>query len=151
VSRPDTCSRRQAAAALLALPMGILLVPGTASGQTAPSLATEALRKLALRGGGVQIDLAPLSDTGNAVPLAFTLDAPAGLRVVSFEILTPDNPETLVMRVKLGQPSARYRFATRVRLSGSQDIWVVASLSDGSRIGASAATVVTSSACFDAT
>jgi sulfur-oxidizing protein SoxY len=136
---------------MLVLPVGALLLPGAARAQTAPSPAAEALRKLALRADGVQIDLAPLSDTGNAVPLAFKLDAPAGLRVVSFEILTPDNPETLVMRVKLGQPSAHYRFATRVRLSGSQDIWVVATLSDGSRIGASAPTVVTSSACFDAT
>ena len=144
-------SRRRASAALLALPMSALLLPGLVRAQTAPSPAAEALRKLALPTDGVQIDLAPLSDTGNAEPLAFTLDAPAGRRVVSFEILTPDNPETLVMRVKLGQPAARYRFASRVRLSGSQDIWVVATLSDGSRIGASAATVVTSSACFDAT
>ena len=38
---------------------------------------------------------------------------------------------------------------TRLRLAGSQDAWVVATMTDGSRRGAFAPTIITSSACFD--
>ena len=109
------------------------------------------LQRERLRPQGVQIDLAPLSDTGNAVPFGVTLKAPAGLRLQSFEIIAPENPAPRVIQIRLGQPAESYHFATRIRLGTSQDVWVVATLSDGSRIGASASTVVTSSACFDAT
>jgi hypothetical protein len=55
-----------------------------------------------------------------------------------------------VINIKLGMPQNSYRFDTRIRLGASQDVWLVATLSDGSLIGAKAPTVLTSSACFDA-
>lgn len=111
---------------------------------------TPALQNLKFRSGGAKLDLEPLSDTGTAVPIGIKLQAPAGLNVVSFEVFAPDNPVSRVIKIKLGTPQNIYRFDTRIRLGASQDVWLVATLSDGSLMGTHAPTVLTSSACFDA-
>ena len=97
-----------------------------------------------------RLDLAPLSDTGTAVPIALDLKAPSGMAFVAFEIFAPDNPVSSVVKVKLTQPANNYHFETRFRLGISQDVWLVARLADGSLMGDRAPTVLTSSACFDA-
>jgi predicted secreted protein len=111
---------------------------------------SQALQNLKFRIGGAKLELEPLSDTGTAVPIGIKLQAPAGLNVVSFEVFAPDNPVSRVIKIKLGMPQNSYRFDTRIRLGISQDVWLVATLSDGSLMGTKAPTVLTSSACFDA-
>ncbi len=110
---------------------------------------TATLTKLKLRPGAV-LELEPLSDTGNAVPIGIRLQAPAGLSIVSFEVFAPDNPVPQVLKVTLGKPQPTARFDTRIRLGASQDVWLIATLSDASLMGMHAPTVLTSSACFDA-
>jgi predicted secreted protein len=111
---------------------------------------TQTLQKLNFRTGGAKLELEPLSDTGTAVPIGIKLQAPAGLNIVSFEVFAPDNPVSRVIKMKLGTPQNTYRFDTRIRLGASQDVWLVATLSDGTLMGTRAPTVLTSSACFDA-
>jgi predicted secreted protein len=111
---------------------------------------TAALRQLKLRTGGAKLELEPLSESGNTIPIGVRLQAPAGLTIESFEVFAPDNPVPQVIKVTLGMPQTSYRFDTRIRLGISQDIWLVAKLSDGSLLGDHAPTVLTSSACFDA-
>jgi predicted secreted protein len=110
----------------------------------------QTLQNLKSHTGGAKLELEPLSDTGTAVPIGIKLQAPAGLNVVSFEVYAPENPVSLVIKIKLGTPQNTYRFDTRIRLGASQDVWLVATLSDGSLMGVKAPTVLTSSACFDA-
>jgi predicted secreted protein len=111
--------------------------------------ALQALRFRADSQTNAALDVAPLSDTGTAVPVAVTLTAPAGLTIRSFELIAPENPVPRLIQVTVGAQTA-YQFDTRIRLGASQDIWLIATLSDGSLLGASAHTVLTSSACFDA-
>jgi predicted secreted protein len=111
---------------------------------------TPALQNLKLRLGGAKLELEPLSDTGNAVPIGIKLQAPVGLNIVSFAVYAPENPVSRVINIKLGSPLNAYWLDTRIRLGASQDVWLVATLSDGSLIGSHAPTVLTSSACFDA-
>jgi predicted secreted protein len=109
---------------------------------------TTALKALRFRTGGASLDVAPLSDTGTSVPVGVKLQAPAGLTIASFELFAPDNPVAHLIEVIVGG-AAQYAFETRVRLGASQDIWLIAKLSDGSLLGTRAYTVLTSSACFD--
>jgi predicted secreted protein len=111
---------------------------------------TPALQQLKFRSGGARLEIEPLSDTGNAIPIGIRLQAPAGLLIDFFEIVAPDNPESRIIKIKLGTPLSSYSFDTRIRLSMAQDVWLVAKLSDGSLLGHHAPTVLTSSACFDA-
>jgi sulfur-oxidizing protein SoxY len=132
----------------LALAAAPLLVPAFARAQVANVTAAD-LAAMRLKPDGVTLDFPPLADTGYAVPLHAEIVAPAGLKIDTIEVFLPANPNTRAVKLRLVEPQARYAFTTRLRLGGSQDAWVVATLSDGSRIGASAPTVVTSSACFD--
>ncbi len=111
---------------------------------------TAALQQLQLRPGGAKLELESLSESGNSIPIGIRLQAPAGLSIESFEVFAPDNPQPQVIKIKLGTPLSSYRFDTRIRLGISQDVWLVARLSDGSLLGDHAPTVLTSSACFDA-
>jgi predicted secreted protein len=111
---------------------------------------TQALQNLKFRQGGAKLELEPLSDTGTAVPIGVKLQAPAGLSVVSFEVFAPDNPVSRVIKIKPGTPQNTYRLDTRIRLGASQEVWLVATLSDGTLMGSHMPTVLTSSACFDA-
>jgi predicted secreted protein len=97
-----------------------------------------------------RLELEPLVDTGTAVPIGVALQAPPGQSFASFEVFAPDNPVSPVIAVTLGAPQANYRFETRIRLGIAQDVWLIAKLSDGGIMGMFAPTVLTSSACFDA-
>jgi predicted secreted protein len=111
---------------------------------------TTALQQLKFLPSGARLEIEPLSDTGNAIPIGIRLQAPGGLFIESFEVFAPNNPEPSVIKIKLGTAQTSYRFDTRIRLSMAQDVWLVAKLSDGSLLGHHAPTVLTSSACFDA-
>ena len=132
----------------LALAVVPLLATTGALGQIANITGAD-LKAMNLKSDGVTLDFPPLADTGFSVPLHAELVAPAGLKIETIEVFLPANPNTRAVKLRLVEPQARYAFTTRLRLAGSQDAWVVATLSDGSRIGASAPTVITSSACFD--
>ena len=134
-----------------ALALALLPLPGLAGAQVTESAVAVALKQRRLKSDGIQIDFPPLADTGNAVPLQVDIVAPAGLQVVAIEVILPENPNPSVIKLRLMAPLARYAFTTRLRLAGSQDAWVIASYSDGSQRGASAPTLITSSACFDGT
>jgi predicted secreted protein len=111
---------------------------------------TQTLQNLKLRTGGAKLELEPLSDTGNAVPIGIKLQAPPSLSITSFAVYAPDNPDSRVITIKFSTPQNTYRFDTRIRLGASQDVWLIATLSDGSLMGTHMPTVLTSSACFDA-
>ena len=104
-----------------------------------------------LSAGRVKLDLPVLADNGNSVPLQFSLTAPPGRMIAGFEIIAPENPNPVVLRLKLRTALSRYQFSTRIRLAMSQEIWVVSLLDDGSQLGRSLHTVVTDTACFDET
>ena len=97
-----------------------------------------------------RLELESLVDTGTAVPIGIALQAPPGKAFQSFEVLAPDNPVPRCVGITLGSPQPNYRFEVRIRLGASQDVWLVARLSDGTVMGMFQPTVLTSSACFDA-
>jgi len=99
----------------------------------------------------IKINMPPLAETGNSIPMGIEFQAPLQKKIQSFEILAPENPKPMVLKVSLPRPQVTYQFATRIRLALSQDVWVLATLDDGSKIAQSLHCVVTLNACFDAT
>lgn len=108
------------------------------------------LLAMKLSGDGITLNFPSLADTGAAIPLQADIVAPKGTLIETIEVFLPENPNTRALKLKITEPRSTFDFTTRLRLAASQDVWVVVSYSDGSRRGASAPTVVTSSACFDA-
>lgn len=98
---------------------------------------------------GVDLVFPRLADTGNAVPLQASIQAPAGTHLKSIRIILPENPNPLALQLKLhGEPQS-YQLNTRLRLAASQSVWVVATFSNGVERANSAPTVITSTACLD--
>jgi predicted secreted protein len=133
-----------------------LAIASTFTSVLAPVLAqgfnvtTAQLLGMNLKADGITLDLAHAPDSGASVPLQASINAPAGLKIVTIEVFLPENPNTRALKLRLAEPPTQFVFSTRLRLATSQDVWVVATLNDDSKLGASAPTVITSSTCFDA-
>jgi sulfur-oxidizing protein SoxY len=135
---------------------------GTAKAQLDPNLAAlrraalqEAVRKVTggalLARGRVKLDLPPLVDNGNAVPLSVSVESPmtAADYVKAIHVFTEKNPQPYVLSAYLGPRAARAHLATRVRIADSGTVTAIAQLSDGSFWSGSAEVVVTLSACLE--
>jgi sulfur-oxidizing protein SoxY len=133
-----------------------------AQAQLTPNLA--ALRKAALdeairkvlggaqaRPGRVKLDLPPLIENGNSVPLAVSVDSPmtAADHVRAIHVFTEKNPQPNVISAFLGPRAGRARLVTRARIADTGIVTAVAQMSDGSFWSDSMQVVVTLSACLE--
>ena len=115
----------------------------------------EALRGIVgdaqIRRGRVKLQLPPLVDNGNSVPLSVAVDSPmtAADHVMAIHVFTQKNPLPEVVSVHLGPRAGRAGISTRVRLADTQSVTAIAQMSDGSFWSDSAEVVVTLSACLE--
>ena len=105
----------------------------------------------AVRAGKVKLDIPPLIDNGNAVPLSVTVESPMTETdyVKAIHVFNEKNPLPDVMSVYLGPRAGQARVSTRVRLADTQTVTAIAELSDGSYWSASASVIVTLAACLE--
>jgi sulfur-oxidizing protein SoxY len=146
--------------AFLVLAAGTAAAPALA--QVPPDIAAirraaleEAVRKVTggagVRTGKVKLDIPPLIDNGNSVPLSVSVESPMNEadHVKAIHVLTEKNPLPDVVGVVLGPRAGRASFATRVRLADTQTVTAIAQMSDGSFWSDGAEVVVTLSACLE--
>jgi sulfur-oxidizing protein SoxY len=131
---------------------GVLLLRSAGATPAAMQAAIAAFTGgAALREGRVTLDIAPLVDNGNTVPVAVRVDSPMTTadHVQRIAIFCEHNPSPEVAVFHLGPRSGRAAVATRLRLATSQRVVAVARLTDGSCWQASADVVVTLAACIE--
>ena len=115
----------------------------------------EALRRVVgdapVRRGRVKLELPPLIDNGNSVPLSVAVESPMtpSDHVKAIHVFTEKNPLPDVVSAYLGPRAGRARMSIRVRLADTQTVLAIAQLSDGSFWSDSAEVVVTLSACLE--
>ena len=115
----------------------------------------EALRRIVgdapVRRGRVKLELPPLIDNGNSVPLSVAVESPMTPldHVKAIHVFTEKNPLPDVVSAHLGPRAGRARLSIRVRLADTQTVLAIAQLSDGSFWSDSADVVVTLSACLE--
>jgi sulfur-oxidizing protein SoxY len=104
-----------------------------------------------LRSGRVKLDVPPLVDNGNTVPLSVTVDSPmsAADHVKAIYVFTEKNPQPKVIGVQLGPRAGRAHLSTRARIADSGSVIAVAQMSDGSFWSDRVETIVTLSACLE--
>ena len=149
----DTRPRRRFLSVLAGL-MAALFLPGRARAADPLAPLVEKLTGGApVRVGRVKLDLPRLADNGHSVPLRVSVESPmtAADHVQTITLLSDRNPRPIMAVFHLGPKAGRPDVFTRVRLNGSQQVHVIAQLSDGSFWSASAPVEVTESACLDAT
>ncbi len=134
---------------------GILSALPLAATRATPQAMQEAIGKIvgeaALRHGKVVLDVPPLVENGNAVPLTVSVDSAmtAADHVKAIHIFNEKNPQPHVISVTLGPRAGRASLSTRIKLADSQQVVAIAETSDGSFWTESADIVVTIAACVE--
>src|SRR5215510_10739008 len=152
-------SRREfvLAAAAGAVGAGLGMTIAVTPARATPAAMEEAIRKVVgssrVTAGRVKLELPPLSENGNAVPLAVNVESPMteADHVRALHVFTEKNPQPDVVTVRLGPRAGRARVATRIRLADTQTVVAICELSDGSFWSAKADVVVTLAACLEET
>lgn len=105
----------------------------------------------ATREGRVKLDIEPLVENGNAVPITVTVVSPmtAADHVKQIAVFNQKNPQHDVVVATLSPALAQARLATRIRLATTQQLVAVARLSDGSYWTHTVEVIVTLAACLE--
>ena len=153
---PDKSTRRQ----FLALTGSAVMLGAAPMGAPRPAEATPAAMASAIRDvtgaavvrtGKVKLEVPPLVENGNTVPMTVSVTNPMTMEdhVTSIHVFVEKNPQPNVGNFVLGPRAGRAQVSTRVRLADSQRIVAIAKLSDGSFWSASVDVVVTLAACTE--
>ena len=123
--------------------------------EATPAMLTSAINNVTqgalVRTGKVKLDVPPLVENGNTVPMTVSVDNPmtAENHVKSIHVFNEKNPQPNVGNFQLGPLAGRAQVSTRIRLADSQKIVAIAKLSDGSFWSASIDIIVTLAACTE--
>ena len=146
-------SRRTFIALSATVATSMLLRPSTLLAQS-DSLAA-AVRKYAgdakITEGRVKLDIAPLVDNGNSVPIDVRVESPmtATDRVVAIAVFNEKNPQRDVVEFLLGSRAPLAHVATRIRLATTQKLVAVAKMHDGTCWTHTVEVLVTLAACIE--
>jgi sulfur-oxidizing protein SoxY len=141
----------------LAVAGGVVLAPilVTRRACATPATMAAAIRDVVgeapVHEGKVTLELPPLVENGNAVPMTVTVESPmtAAAHVKRIHVFNEKNPQPYVVTFHLGPRAGKAKVSTRVRLADSQTVVAIAELSDGSFWSASADMIVTLAACIE--
>jgi sulfur-oxidizing protein SoxY len=123
--------------------------------EATPAMLASAIRNVVgtatVQTGKVKIDVPPLVENGNTVPLTVSVTSPMTENdyVKSIHVFNEKNPQPNVGNFYLGPRAGRAQISTRIRLADTQKIVAIARLSDGSFWSVSADVVVTLAACTE--
>lgn len=99
----------------------------------------------------VWVELPPIAETGNSVPIRVSVDSPMTVEdyVRRIEIRVPGNPEPIAATYLFTPDSGVAAIRTNIRLARTQRVTAVAEFSDGRRATGFADIVVTLGACVE--
>jgi sulfur-oxidizing protein SoxY len=101
--------------------------------------------------GKITLEIPPLVENGNMVPLTITVESPmtATDYVRAIHVFNEKNPQPNVIGIHLGPRAGKAKIATRIRLADSQKVVAIAQMSDGSYWTESVDVIVTLAACLE--
>jgi len=123
--------------------------------EATPAMLASAIRNLVgeapVRTGKVKLDVPPLVENGNTVPMTVSVTSPmtADDHVRSIHVFNEKNPQPNIGNFYFGPNAGRAQVSTRIRLADSQRVVAIARLSDGSFWSVSVDVVVTLAACTE--
>lgn len=149
---PEQSTRREflgsaGGAALL----GVTLRPAEATPASLASAIRNVVGEAPVRTGKVKLDVPPLVENGNTVPMTVSVASPMtpGDYVKSIHVFNEKNPQPNIGNFYLGPRAGRAQISTRIRLADTQKIVAIARLSDDSFWSATVDVVVTLAACTE--
>jgi sulfur-oxidizing protein SoxY len=153
---PEHSTRRQfLGLASGAAVIGAVPIVTLRSAEATPAMLAAAIRNVVgaavVHTGKVKLDIPPLVENGNTVPMTVSVASPmtSDDYVRSIHVFNEKNPQPNIGNFYLGPHAGRAQISTRIRLADSQKIVAIARLSDGSFWSASADVIVTLAACTE--
>jgi sulfur-oxidizing protein SoxY len=138
------------AAVLGAMPM-VTVRPVQATPESMKAAIRQVTGGAVIQSGKVKLDVPPLVENGNTVPIVVSVTSPmtAQDHVTSIHVFNEKNPQPNVGNFYLNARAGRAQVSTRIRLADTQTITAIAKLSDGSFWSTTADVVVTLAACTE--
>jgi sulfur-oxidizing protein SoxY len=125
------------------------------SASATPAMLEEAIRNVIgeanLQTGKITLEVPPLVENGNTVPVTIIVDSPMNKadHVKVIHVFNEKNPQPHVISITLGPRAGKARIATRIKLADTQRIVGIAEMSDGSFWTGEANVIVTIAACVE--
>jgi sulfur-oxidizing protein SoxY len=144
-------SRRQFLATVGGAGLALTARPAEAT----PASMTLAIRRVVgeavVKPGKVKLELPPLVESGNSVPMSVSVDSPMTAKdfVKAIHVFTEKNPQPNVISVQLGPRAGRASITTRIRLADTQKVVAICQMSDGSFWSDSIEAIITLGACLE--
>jgi len=131
--------------------LAVTLRPAEATPATMAAAIRNVVGTAPVKTGKVKLDVPPLVENGNTVPMTVSVAHPMAPEdhVASIHVFNEKNPQPNIGNFYLGPHAGRAQVSTRIRLADSQKIVAIAKLSDGSFWSASVDVVVTLAACTE--
>ncbi len=148
---PSGATRRE----VLAVGAGALALTVARPARATPESMAAAIKAFVgeaqVQKGRVALEIPPLVENGNSVPLTVRVDSPMTPQdfVRSIAIFNEKNPQPNVAHFHLSPRAGRAVVSTRIRLGDSQNIVAIAQLSDGTFWSDTAELIVTLPACVE--
>ena len=120
-----------------------------------PAMLNSAIRNVVgeapVRTGKVTLDIPPLVENGNTVPMTVKVASPMTEQeyVKSIHVFVEKNPQPNVGNFYIGAAAGRAQVATRIRLADTPKVVAIARLSDDTFWSTSVDIVVTLAACTE--
>jgi sulfur-oxidizing protein SoxY len=123
--------------------------------EATPAMLNTAIRNVVgeaqIRTGKVKLDIPPLVENGNTVPITVSVASPmtATDYVKSIHVFNEKNPQPNIGNFHLTPASGRAQISTRIRLADTQKVVAIARLSDDTFWQVTTEIVVTLAACTE--
>ncbi|GGI21332.1 SoxY-related AACIE arm protein [Bradyrhizobium guangdongense] len=123
--------------------------------EATPAMLNSAIRNVVgeapIRSGRIKLDIPPLVENGNTVPMTVSIASPmtATEYVKSIHVFNEKNPQPNIGSFYLTPASGRAQVSTRIRLADTQKVVAIARLSDDTFWQAAVDVVVTLAACTE--
>lgn len=123
--------------------------------EATPATLAAAIRNVtggeAVKAGKVKLEIPPLVENGNTVPMTVSVASPMAPEdhVRSIHVFNEKNPQPNIGNFYLSPQAGRAQISTRIRLADSQKVVAIAKLSDGTYWSATVDVIVTLAACTE--
>ncbi|WP_025034744.1 SoxY-related AACIE arm protein [Bradyrhizobium sp. DOA9] len=123
--------------------------------EATPAMLNAAIRNVVgeaqLRTGRIKLDIPPLVENGNTVPMTVSVASPmtADDHVKSIHVFNEKNPQPNIGNFYFSLFSGRAQVSTRIRLADTQKVVAIARLSDDTFWQVASEIVVTLAACTE--
>jgi sulfur-oxidizing protein SoxY len=135
--------------------VALVTVQPLASARATPASMSAAVRQVigdaTVQDGRIKLEIPPLVENGNAVPLTVSVDSPMtdADHVKAIHVFNEKNPQPHVFSALLTPRNGKAMVGTRIKLADSQQIMAIAETSDGRFWRAVAEIIVTTAACIE--